>query len=139
MSSRQKKWESTAEVWGKYQSITTAFILIDGGVHSLFYSWPLVDSLRSLIPSFFTPFSIPGVAAIVFGVLLLLLETLPFLKPVNAAMNFWPKIILFLLAGAFVILQFSNIWGASALLITSITFGIAAFSKEPPREDRGRK
>ncbi|KAJ3119611.1 hypothetical protein HK098_005302 [Nowakowskiella sp. JEL0407] len=127
----KKRWESPAEVWAKWQAVTCGALLINGGIWSFFYPWPLVPEIQSALPFFYKPISIPGIAAILFGIFVLMLELSSSLEKLNRSFRFIPKAILYAVFAGFSVLQFTCILPAQFMVITIITLLVASTQEEP--------
>eukprot|EP00842_Homolaphlyctis_polyrhiza_P000855 jgi/Hompol1/1770/HPOL_001938-RA len=117
---------SALHEWTRWQAITAAIFLFNGGVYSFKYSYETTRIIGDTrITPLFSPICIPGIVAIAASFLILLLEN--DVGVFSLLDNHATKMVLYLLVGVFSGLQLTLTQPAVFLIVITIELAVDAW------------
>ncbi|KAJ3083798.1 hypothetical protein HK102_000904 [Quaeritorhiza haematococci] len=132
-----RKWEPAAQVWARWLAVTSAMVLLNGSALAFSYSWPTSDAIEASLPSFFKPLNLPAIISLIASLFILASESPSGpLYGLSTSISLTTRAAAYFVVACLAALQFTTVWGALALGITSLVMVGAAFTKEPLQPSR---
>jgi hypothetical protein len=117
--------------WARLMALTAGVFETIGGIFGIFYRLSMFGGLTSIFNPIILKINIVAIICIVFGIIIVLMEyPVPLLRNTVLTNTFFIKIFLYLIVGAFSILNYQNVNPGVYLIISSLMYTKASINNE---------